>query len=73
MPRLFFYFIGHFVEFWLHYLGVTVFNVSDPEFKPLPAKLEYKHRFRRTTIAEDLPLTNQAQAYLKKIKSSGKW
>lgn len=56
--------------------GVTVFNVTaDPEFKPvLPAKkLEYKHRFRRTTIAEDLPLTNQAQAYLKKIKSSGKW
>jgi len=41
MPRLF-YFIGHFVEFWLHY-RVTVFNVTDPEFKPvLPAKkLEY--------------------------------
>lgn len=56
--------------------GVTVFNVTNsPEFKTVLSvqKREYKHRFRRTQIAEDIPTENQAQAYLKKIKSGGKW
>lgn len=51
--------------------GVTVFNVTNyPEFKPVLSvqKIEYKHRFRRTKIAEDIPTENQAQAYLKKSK-----
>ena len=51
--------------------GVTVFNVTNyPEFKPVFSvkRIEYKHRFRRTKIIEDIPTDNQAQAYLKKIK-----
>lgn len=50
---------------------VTVFNVTkSPKFKPVLAikKIEYKQHFRLTKIPKEIPMDNQAQAYLKKMK-----
>lgn len=51
--------------------GVTVFNVSKAaRVQPVLAvkKIEYKQRFRITKLPPEIPLNNQAQAYLKQLK-----
>ena len=69
---------NHLLVYWILLLivgfiiwGVTVFNVTyaaKPEPVLATKTVEYKQHFHTTNIPKEIPTTNPAQAYLKKLK-----